>query len=374
MDAKAQKAYRARLKESVREKRIDSPLIRYNENGQPVCRVCNIVLKSETLWPAHQASRKHKEAIEKVKATAAGHNRTKHTNIEPPTESHKAQTSTLPSDFFDNREMKRQKNDIGKPVSDGSTEVSPVAHVVQAPESGKKSDKVSDVHSIGTKEQHEKRSSSNLGQDSKKLHGNAKQVKGGLPENFFDSKGRSDNLVSAEVAQVQIKQAKRSLPDDFFESNGRSEINHSNELSESSKSIASVESKQVKGILPEGFFDNRDADLRARGIEPVKVDIDDAYKEFEKEIQDNLQEVDDRLEEEEIDAADVREEVETLEQQAYMEQMENVKMKVLQVKAARTARKQESPASMDKESSDDSSSEGDDDDANFAVDWRAQHL
>lgn len=31
--------------------------------------------------------------------------------------------------------------------------------------------------------------------------------------------------------------------------------------------------KQVKGVLPVGFFDNKDADLRARGIEPVKVDI-----------------------------------------------------------------------------------------------------
>lgn len=33
------------------------------------------------------------------------------------------------------------------------------------------------------------------------------------------------------------------------------------------------EVKQVKGVLPAGFFDNKDADLRARGIEPVKVDI-----------------------------------------------------------------------------------------------------
>lgn len=33
----------------------------YNEDDQPVCRVCNVTLKSESLWPAHQASRKHHE-------------------------------------------------------------------------------------------------------------------------------------------------------------------------------------------------------------------------------------------------------------------------------------------------------------------------
>jgi hypothetical protein len=36
---------------------------RYNEFDQPVCRVCEVVLKSESLWDAHQVSRKHREVI-----------------------------------------------------------------------------------------------------------------------------------------------------------------------------------------------------------------------------------------------------------------------------------------------------------------------
>lgn len=36
---------------------------RYNEFGQPVCRVCDVALKSESLWDAHQVSRKHREVI-----------------------------------------------------------------------------------------------------------------------------------------------------------------------------------------------------------------------------------------------------------------------------------------------------------------------
>lgn len=37
--------------------------------------------------------------------------------------------------------------------------------------------------------------------------------------------------------------------------------------------VSASENQQVKGALPEGFFDNKDADLRARGITPVKLDI-----------------------------------------------------------------------------------------------------
>jgi zinc finger protein 830 len=45
------------------------------------------------------------------------------------------------------------------------------------------------------------------------------------------------------------------------------------ELNPASVEIAGSENKQVKGALPEGFFDNKEADLRARGIKPVKPDI-----------------------------------------------------------------------------------------------------
>lgn len=45
------------------------------------------------------------------------------------------------------------------------------------------------------------------------------------------------------------------------------------ELTPTSVEIAGSENKQVKGALPEGFFDNKEADLRARGIKLVKPDI-----------------------------------------------------------------------------------------------------
>lgn len=39
------------------------------------------------------------------------------------------------------------------------------------------------------------------------------------------------------------------------------------------KLIDGSETKQAKGAVPEGFFDDKDADLRARGITPVKLDV-----------------------------------------------------------------------------------------------------
>ena len=94
MDAAKKAFLKSRMKEAAqkREKRIESPLvrlipslpptyrkknrisvyingicgwlsenIRYNELGKPVCKVCGIAIKSEALWPAHLASRQHKE-------------------------------------------------------------------------------------------------------------------------------------------------------------------------------------------------------------------------------------------------------------------------------------------------------------------------
>lgn len=67
-----------------------------------------------------------------------------------------------------------------------------------------------------------------------------------------------------------ILPAKRALPDSFFD-----DTQEEAKLTESNMVDQPV--KPEKGALPEGFFDNKDADLRARGIEPVKVDIKYIY-------------------------------------------------------------------------------------------------
>ncbi|KAJ8461189.1 hypothetical protein OPV22_034115 [Ensete ventricosum] len=325
--------FRSKVREAQkREKRIDSPLVRYNENDQPVCRVCNIVLKSESNWPAHQVSRKHHEAIENLKATAGGLPRENNLGSERPKVSQTRSSSTLPADFFDGQGAKRQKT-----VPGGSTQ--------------------STITPAGSSFSY-KQGKKDLSPVSQPLN---------APESLNI---RSEKVVVSEETSIEDKSNLQ------LEKVNKT-LDSSNQTSQASVKIDGSDAKQVKGALPEGFFDNKDADLRARGIEPVKVDINDAYKEFEKEIQVNLQVVDDRLEEEEIDAADEMEEFRSLEQKAYKEKVDEIKKKLMEAKAERLARSQQPRTFLGKESSDESSSdeEGDDNETgNFAVDWRAQHL
>ncbi|XP_059623231.1 protein ABA AND ROS SENSITIVE 1 [Cornus florida] len=327
MDAQAKKKalYRAKLN-AQKQKRIDSPLVRYNESDQPVCRVCDVVLKSESLWPAHQASRKHHEAISKVKANAAGVTHVNNVKAEPPVELRKPKpvdtmelqnakpepstglpkprpSSVLPSDFFDNQEKKRQK--VGNPDSYKKVGVSAQTQVTEPP----------------------------------------------------DSDNKMDGFSSAKVVETKAD-----------------EIQPAMEHTQTSKVIVDSETKQVKGALPEGFFDDKDADLRARGITPVKLDAKDEYKEFAKLIQEDLQEVDNRLEEEEYDAADMIDEAEHSEQKTLKERMEMWKKKKMELKAARSATHSRGPEVKGKESRHEESSSDDDSDENFTVDWRAKRL
>ncbi|XP_024973573.1 zinc finger protein 830 [Cynara cardunculus var. scolymus] len=311
MDAQAKKAlYRAKLKAQKQDKRIDSPLVRYNESDQPVCRVCDIVLKSESAWSAHQVSAKHREAIKNVKANAAAASRVNNAKsgastefdkpkAEVPAESYKVQSgppqaksqSVLPSDFFDKPETKRQKNEItnAKPMDNDK---------------------------------------------KKKVLGSAEpQVTYAI-----DGENKRGEVYSAKVVETMGEE---------------------------------IQASQTRA-LPEGFFDDKDADLRARGITPVKLDITDEYKEFEKSIQGDLKEVENRMEEEEYDAAEMIEEAETVEQTACRERVEIFKRKRLELKAARSGDRNGVPQVVEKESNRDESSS--DEDSDDAVDWRAKHL
>lgn len=334
MDAQARKKalYRAKLNANKLEKRIESPLVRYNEFDQPVCRVCDVVLKSESLWPAHQASRKHHEAINNVKANAVGLTRVNNAKDESPielpkqknehstelrdskpeasTELPKRPSSILPPDFFDNNKTKMQKTGM-------------------------------DAAKLGNP-------------NSYKKAGGSAQTQLTEP---FNSESKIDEISSAKVVESKMD-----------------EIQPDKEQMQTSKLIAGSEIKQAKGALPEGFFDDKDADLRARGITPVKLDVKDEYKEFEKLIQQDLQEVDNRLEEEEIDAAETIEEAESVEQKTYWERVETLKKKKMELMAARSATHSRGPQVMGKEPNHEESSSDDDNDENFTVDWRAKHL
>lgn len=295
MDAN-RKAYRDKVNARKQDKRINSPLVRYNENDQPVCRVCNVVLKSESNWRAHEVSSKHHEAVKNVKAKAAA----------------------IPQA---NNVKQKSSAELTK-LKDKSEEAL-LAH--------------DDKHETSTVLQKTRQASQ-------------------LPSDFFDN---HDSKRQKEGSEQMESTETRS--------------NHMQPPRENANTkLCTSENRQVKGALPEGFFDNKDADLRARGITPVKIDIKDEYKEFEKLIQEDLQQVDNRLEEEEYDAADTIEVAESVEQRTYRERVEILKRKKMELKAAKSTMHSRSSQLVSKDSSDQDSSS--DDDSDDAVDWRAKHL
>ncbi|CAE5965914.1 unnamed protein product [Arabidopsis arenosa] len=315
MDAQAKKKamFRSKLNAKKKDTRIDSPLVRYNESDQPVCRVCNVVLKSESLWDVHQASRKHHEAIDNLKASAAGVQRgskpaeTRPAKTEALAKSSKSQTSSgLPPNFFENLEPARE-----------SAEVEPAK-------------------------------SKNIEQSKQTIGSETNNSKGPLPAGFFDNQktDSSNTKTTSEPKQSQTQ------------------------------TTGSETKSVVKGNLPTGFFDNKEADLLARGIKLVKPDIKDEYKEFEKLIQDDLQVVDSRMEEEEVDAAETIEEEEQREQRSYKEKVEILKRRKMELKAARLAKRSKtSEGSVKKpKKTEEESLSDEEDDEDSAVDWRAQHL
>ncbi|CAJ2653032.1 unnamed protein product [Trifolium pratense] len=206
-----------------------------------------------------------------------------------------------------------------------------------------------------------------------------------LPPDFFDNNDAqktryekdSDSDLGGNVGPSAQSLASNSKEKDHFNGNNttQSKVNQATvEAKKTSVKTTDAETKQGKGALPEGFFDNKEADLRARGIKLVKPDVKDEYKEFEKLIQEDLREVDDRLEEEEIDAAEMIEEAESAEQKNLKEKVEMLKRKRLELKASKSAKLSKSSDVVTKESRHEDSSSDDESGENFAVDWRAQHL
>ncbi|XP_061374660.1 protein ABA AND ROS SENSITIVE 1 isoform X2 [Gastrolobium bilobum] len=211
-----------------------------------------------------------------------------------------------------------------------------------------------------------------------------------LPPDFFDnsdarktrSEKDSSHLVDSDLGRkigVSVQSRVLNVEKEKDHSHGndaaQSKVSQATmEISQTTVKTTDPEIKQVKGALPEGFFDNKEADLRARGIKPVKPDVKDEYREFEKLIQEDLKEVDDRLEEEEIDAAETIEEAESVEQKIFREKVEMLKKKRLERKAANSAKRCKLSEVVAKESRREESSSDDESGENFAVDWRAQHL
>ena len=63
---------RALLKEQQAARRIQHPDVTYSTTGRLICLVCNLQLKSESLWAGHQRSPNHKRLLQEAQSTKVG--------------------------------------------------------------------------------------------------------------------------------------------------------------------------------------------------------------------------------------------------------------------------------------------------------------
>lgn len=77
---------------------------------------------------------------------------------------------------------------------------------------------------------------------------------------------------SAQVTEpLNLEHEKYGLPRNSIAQREAFKLDRQN--SQKSTQNFGSEAKQASGALPEGFFDNKEDDLRARGIKPVKPDV-----------------------------------------------------------------------------------------------------
>ncbi|XP_017797188.1 PREDICTED: zinc finger protein 830 [Habropoda laboriosa] len=177
-------------------KKIESPLAKYTDAGQLMCILCNIIIRSEAVWPVHLNSKSHKESIALAKKTKLETDTSKvQTFKRPSSPSQEASAnkkikgilknsttqsaqvlSNLPPDFFDNS---------SKP-SNGTIPLS-TSVIVKVSENDKELVHEKDVKSTENEEEKEKEKSKDITQPA-------------LPEGFFD-----DPILDAKVRNVEYK-------------------------------------------------------------------------------------------------------------------------------------------------------------------------
>ncbi|CAI7916080.1 unnamed protein product, partial [Closterium sp. NIES-53] len=345
-------ALRAMMREMAQktEKRIDSPLVRYNELGQAVCRVCTTVIKSESLWAAHLVSKQHKESTERLKqrakaaappataaATSAASRPTAAATPAAPGGGRPAAASAagaLPSDFFDSASAaKRPRHDVpsATPAAAASVPANPPAATTLAvrQSSGAPASTPAAPAVCATA--------------PASAASAAPPSTTGLPADFFDAPAppappappaAAPAAPSAPAAAAPSSPATpatpaapasaSALPPDFFD--GPSTATAAAAAAPSAppapaaaaakggkggggagKGAVGREGGAGQGVLPEGFFDSKEADHRARGVEYKKPDAEEELRAFERSIKGDMEHIDERQEEEEREAADERE-------------------------------------------------------------------
>ncbi|XP_038653642.1 zinc finger protein 830 [Scyliorhinus canicula] len=248
---------REKQRAAAGNKRIDSPLAKYNSLGHLSCVLCSAPIKNELLWQTHVLGKQHKENLEKQKATkqttgpsTVPVGKRKVTDAESQAtkkvkvfgESKTSAASRLPADFIDPENKVSQQ-----PISAQHSGLSLVVGGYE--EDGNDMDE--------------------------------EDTKGALADSSVGVAPLHKN--AALPAPVQVEPG---LPADFFDSTlAPSAHPHSGSIQKPEQSDKTVERKEnTAEALPEGFFDDPVKDAKVRKVDPPKDQMDKEWEEFQKEI------------------------------------------------------------------------------------------
>lgn len=289
------KMMRSALAQKKQEKKITSPLVRYNAVGQPVCRVCEVTVKDEALWDAHVASKQHKLAILELKkqkdaksgattttpvATPAGFKRP----IQPPA------AAAAPSGF------KAPLAPVAAPPA--------AAQQSKGKEKAKEKSAPSLLLGYGDEEEDEeeeegahapppspaasaKRKAHEVTPSSSSSSSSSSTSSSALPAGFFDAAATATEAADVPSPSKKLKAAeapvakKGAIPADFFDAAAASSAPAAGQVVIEAQAKPSGDAES-KGALPTGFFDdpNKDSQMRPKAA-AQKPSLEDEWEKFQ---------------------------------------------------------------------------------------------
>ncbi|XP_041040360.1 zinc finger protein 830 [Carcharodon carcharias] len=263
-----QQELRRLMKEKQRaaagNKRIESPLAKYNSLGHLSCVLCSTPIKNELLWQTHILGKQHKENLEKQKTTK---------QTTGPSLVH---TSTAPVG-------KRKVTDAG---SQATKKIKAFCESRTPTASGLLADCIDPGNKVPQQPISSQHSGLSLGVDDYEEDDDdmeEEDKKGALAEASVGVAPLQKN--AALPAPVQTE-AGHGLPADFFDSTvAPSAVPHSASIQKPEQSDKTVERKEnTAEALPEGFFDDPVKDAKVRKVDPPKDQMDKEWEEFQKEM------------------------------------------------------------------------------------------
>jgi len=272
------------------QKRIDSPMAKYNSIGQLLCIVCNQVVKSELVWNAHISSKIHADNKNKLKMKLVGEmaKPLSNSNKEPVKEKSKTNSSSKRS--ISNVEKSSKIEEVS--ASNKKQKLTGIIKSTGSIDLNKINAELNKEETVSTSDPESKKSEQNaeitpVVTELQELAGNP------LPEGFFDDpeldakargQSRSDNL-DAEFEEFKKIIQTEEVKSEFI-------IEKDDLMSNVDRDIEEVDDLITRWSKIEKLHIQREALIKNKKETQEKIDVD---QEMESEDSDNDLDLDDVL-------------------------------------------------------------------------------